>query len=463
MGSSPAAPLAELLLPAAVLLAAHLFMAVQSGELPIPSSLGMLSMAFLAILARLLLFPEAQREKAVSATRAERVAEEAFVDPLPVEEHKSARRRAWWIQCFPFLDRKPSRPKSGESGSQKGREEGGDCSEASVHPKFCGLRLEEGASAGALPSLAPFAAEPLGSPCPDDWEPLLSHRDDERALCRKLREAVFATEGPKDPLTMLRFLRARRGNIDRAAEMYRKAMETRLRPGYERGFRSGELDDAIHRRLDPYWKPLGLLGFDRDGDPVLWSRIGLTPGPVLGRLPIGFIIKHEAYFFTRVQQAMEEMMHRLGRPIVYFTVVEDLTGLGIQHLNRRGLQNYQAVVRYCEDNYPEMVKRALVIKAPGIFARIWSLVKHFFDEGTREKIQIVGGSETYETLSRFVEPRWIPECYGGQLRIGGNCCCEPVLPRPVAGIPEDILQEVIHTWEASLPAACREDACNDKL
>lgn len=356
--------------------------------------------------------------------------------------------------CFPFLTGAP--PDQAKETKRSKTVAAGQ-----VSAKFAGLRLCAASPPPSAqpqpqtPGLEPFACGPREEAKLEAWESQLGHKGEELQQCRRLREAVAAINGPKDPITMLKYIRARKGNVDAAADMYRKAMRRRDDLGYEPNFRLGTLDDSLHRRLDAYWKPVGLLGLDRDGDPVLWERLGICDVGALARFPKDFIIKHEVYTMTRIQQAMEELMLRLNRPLIYFTAVEDLTGLGIQHLNMRALNNYQAAVRLCEDDYPEMVKRALVIHAPGIFARLWKLVQHFFDEGTREKIQIVGAKDTLTTLKQYIDPEWIPECYGGTLRVGTSPWCEPVLPRPKRGVPAELVREIVDTWDSAAAASAR--------
>mmetsp|Transcript_44558 Transcript_44558/g.127759 ORF Transcript_44558/g.127759 Transcript_44558/m.127759 type:complete len:461 (+) Transcript_44558:84-1466(+) len=448
--------LAELLLPAAIIFSAHLCIAtwetITSGQAFI------ISCVLVAVSVVFLFGPWAVRAGA-SLKAADKPPKEApaAVESAPEQRPAPAQpaaaaaspSRSRFGQCFPFLDSPSKKPARRADASASSEPAAGPV----AHPKFCGLRWARPPSdAAGMPACGAFEPEPLGGPMPEAWEAMLGHRGDELRVTRRLREAVVGIAGPKDPVTMLRFLRARGGDVAVAAKMYRSAMDERVQPGVERAFRFGTVDDSLHQRLDAYWKPMGLLGFDRDGDPVLWERIGVAPCGALARIPAEFLLRHEVYTMARIQQSLDELMVRLGRPIVYFTAVEDLTGLGLQHLNPRSLKNYQALVRFCEDNYPEMVKRALVIKAPGIFARIWKLVKHFFDKGTRDKIQIVGARDTYDTLCEYIDPEWIPECYGGKLRVGTNEWCEPVLPRPAGGIPEDLLQEVLSTWARIAPS-----------
>mmetsp|Transcript_9938 Transcript_9938/g.22337 ORF Transcript_9938/g.22337 Transcript_9938/m.22337 type:complete len:514 (-) Transcript_9938:89-1630(-) len=316
---------------------------------------------------------------------------------------------------------------------------------AQLHPKFCGARLQE--PSGLLPELEPF---PLGTAgdvlaAPAAWGKLLRCTQEERVLCSELKARLAQTRGPKDPVTLLRFLRARQGRVAVAAQMYERSMVWREETQFERGFREGFLDDRLHHRLSAFWPPTAILGQDSDGDPIYWNRMGLAPPEVLSRVPAEFLIRHEVYTITRILQALEEHGRRLGRPVMYMTVVVDMNGLGmVRHLGYQAIQKYKACVRTMEDNFPEMVKRIIVVNVPSIAFTFWKVANSFFDEGTRDKVQFADQGSTADTLARFMDKRWIPEALGGSHRINGSAYCYPAIPCPPGPPPEDLLCAIEH-------------------
>lgn len=287
-----------------------------------------------------------------------------------------------------------------------------------------------------------FSPKPAyGDSLPGAWEDLLRYAPGEAGLCAELRSAVASVPGPKDSITLLRYLRARQGKVEKAADMYTASMRWRRETGWDDGFRKNTIDDSLHKRLDDYWKPLGLLGFDREGDPLLWEQMGTCHMASLAKLSVDVVERHEAYSLTRIVQALEDLSVRRGRPFMYFTVVEVLEGIGPQHFNRKGLQTYQKVVRIGEDYYPEMMKRAILIHAPWIFEKLWMVVSRFFDEGTRNKMQIVGPARSYDVLTKYISPEWIPEKWGGHLHVCSNSSCSPILV-PSAPVPEALIEAI---------------------
>jgi len=365
--------------------------------------------------------------------------------PAPSPKKPLAPARVWWAGCC--CSRPGATGLAGEASTLLPALDEDDREPwligARVHPKFCGLRYES-PPAGELPNMKRFAEEPAElTAAPDAWEALLPCSDDERRLCRELRARVAGTPGLKDPVTMLRFLRARKNRVEAAADMYSKAMTWRRSVGLELGFRTATLDDSLHRRLDAYWPPTAILGRDRDGDAVYWNRMGLGSTDFLAEVPTEFIGRHEVYTITRIMQALEEHSTREGRPSMYMTVVVDLADFRMRNTNIKALPKYKACVRIMEDNFPEMVKRIVVVRAPTVFYTVWRLLSKCFDEGTRSKIQIVDERNTLETLSKLVDPAWIPEALGGSCRVAGSLYCEPCIPGPGAlSVPPELLEDI---------------------
>jgi len=327
----------------------------------------------------------------------------------------------WWRSCCGSTeDLEPA---------DAGRNASPHCARSSTsetHPKFCGWRVGTEAVV-ELPSLAAFAPEPLDGSFPEEWDEMLGYVGNERKLCRDLQKAVSSVNGPKDPITMLRFLRARQGQVEKAAAMYQKVQRWHAESGLENGFRTGQIDDTLHKQFDDHWKAIGLLGRDRDGSPVFWERIATADTSTLVQVDLDFVWRHEVYSMTRILQAMEELRKRDGYPHMYFTVVVDLEGLGVQHMSSKVLQMYKHIVRVDEDYYPELVKRVIVVRAPWIFSKIWFIVQHFFDEGTRNKIQIAGKQNPADAISPYIDPSWIPKALGGKFNLGGAAFCEPYI------------------------------------
>mmetsp|Transcript_32717 Transcript_32717/g.76062 ORF Transcript_32717/g.76062 Transcript_32717/m.76062 type:complete len:440 (-) Transcript_32717:100-1419(-) len=235
---------------------------------------------------------------------------------------------------------------------------------------------------------------------------------------------------PTDLRVLLRFLVARRGNIEKALEFMHSVIEWREQWGVNRALVDRDLEP--HEALDRYWKVFGVLGHDRDGDPVLWDRMGRCHPASLGKCSEAWSISHEIYTQELLMAclAQERQRHsRAGRSGGYgFTVVIDLEGLSLSHMDRRGLHLFQLCCRLDTDRYPEIVKRVLIVRAPSIFPLIWKIVRSFLDAGTREKIEIVPEANTRQAILEHIPEEDVPQALGGRLCLSGDPYCGSVIP-----------------------------------
>mmetsp|Transcript_34767 Transcript_34767/g.99857 ORF Transcript_34767/g.99857 Transcript_34767/m.99857 type:complete len:412 (-) Transcript_34767:361-1596(-) len=308
--------------------------------------------------------------------------------------------------------------------------------EGELHPKWCGLRLREPSE--QLPSCEGFGPDRPDASLLNDWASLRC-ADGERERCKELAELVQGVSGPKDAMTLLRFLRARKQNLPRAAEMYTMVMKWRATNPLVSGFQLGTVDASLHRRFDPYWQMNGLLGLDREGDCIAWECIGRSVIDQSPLVPDAFFLDHQVHTLVRMQQALDERTKLEGRPHMYFTVVADMHGLGVQHFIFSAFRQYNKCSRLSEDYFPELIKRIIIIRPPWIFPKVWRIARHFFDAGTRDKMIFL---KTPEGLREYVDSKWTPESLGGELRVCGNPDCSPVLPAGGSLAPQELIDDI---------------------
>merc|ERR1712066_99801 len=127
---------------------------------------------------------------------------------------------------------------------------------------------------------------------------------------------------------------------------------------------------------------------------------------------------------------------------MHYTVVEDLDGLGIQHLNLDAWHKYVICARICQDYFPELVKQIIIIRAPAIFKTIMKIIQHCFDEGVRDKMIVLDVQETRLGLMKYIDSKWIPESLGGELRVGGDPECFGVLPAGRSLVPQRLMDDI---------------------
>ena len=98
-----------------------------------------------------------------------------------------------------------------------------------------------------------------------------------------------------------------------------------------------------------------------------------------------------------------------------------------RHLWPRALRCFKEIARVGDEFYPERVKRCIIVNAPLIFAKMWSIIKVFFAQNTREKVSIVSGDPT-SVLKKFIAPEATPAFIkGGKATVFGDPECRALI------------------------------------
>ncbi|XP_016366116.1 SEC14-like protein 2 isoform X2 [Sinocyclocheilus rhinocerous] len=190
---------------------------------------------------------------------------------------------------------------------------------------------------------------------------------------------------------LLRWLRARSFNVPKAEAMIRKHLEFR---------KHMKVDTIIDN-----WKPPeviecyvagGMCGYDREGSPIWYNIIGPLD-------PKGLLLSASKQDCLRTKVRDAELLR--------------------QECEKQS----KKILTMFEENYPENLKKVLLIKAPKLFPIAYNLVKHFLHEETRQKIAVLG-SNWKEVLRNYVDADQLPAVYGGSMTDpDGNPLCKTML------------------------------------
>ncbi|XP_069921918.1 putative SEC14-like protein 6 isoform X1 [Oryctolagus cuniculus] len=110
----------------------------------------------------------------------------------------------------------------------------------------------------------------------------------------------------------------------------------------------------------------------------------------------------------------EEQSRKLGKKVERVTTVFDMEGLGLKHLWKPGVEFAQEFLSTLEANYPELLKRVIIVKAPKLFPVAFNLVKACLREETRKKVVILGDNWKQD-LHKFISPDQLPAVFGGTM------------------------------------------------
>eukprot|EP00511_Aplanochytrium_stocchinoi_P010168 CAMPEP_0204868712 /NCGR_PEP_ID=MMETSP1348-20121228/27634_1 /ASSEMBLY_ACC=CAM_ASM_000700 /TAXON_ID=215587 /ORGANISM="Aplanochytrium stocchinoi, Strain GSBS06" /LENGTH=568 /DNA_ID=CAMNT_0052021773 /DNA_START=307 /DNA_END=2013 /DNA_ORIENTATION=- len=213
--------------------------------------------------------------------------------------------------------------------------------------------------------------------------------------------------------TLIRFVRARKLNLDKAEHMFRNALAWRKR------FKPLQYQEGIYTppKLFREYIPGGLCGYDKEGSPVFYDRLGqLDISGMARRKPeVEEYLRFMAQRAEKAQTALAKASDLTPtRPQYQILLVEDLTGLCYsRHFNRQGFKIMKQMLYQDDHYYPEHAKKIIVINAPKAFDIFWSVFKHFLDPGTRMKIEIYSGPAK-EVLLRHISKEQLPMFLGGE-------------------------------------------------
>jgi hypothetical protein len=221
-----------------------------------------------------------------------------------------------------------------------------------------------------------------------------------------------------------RFLRARKMNVQKAADMANAWwvwFNTPLQGGNGKAVSPRHIldipedpNEEIYLRLMPHSN----MGEDKQGRCCYWEQSGEISSrftEVIKELTVeDLVIRH-----VRQQEYMVRRLHDASavhnKPIEKQIVVFNLANLSYS-VDFNAMTTFKRTVAIDEAYYPERLQHFFMINAPWFFTAIWAMLKPFIDPVTSDKITIVG-SDYLDTLREYIDDSQIPEDLGGSFKM----------------------------------------------
>ena len=231
---------------------------------------------------------------------------------------------------------------------------------------------------------------------------------------QEFREAFWSmTKHDHPDALLLRFLRARKWDVNAAVIMAISAIQWRLEfelesdimyGGEEAMFRLSKSEDPAERKSGrDFMAQLEMgkafaYGKDREGRPIVVSRVRLHhPGD-----------QSESSIERLTVQIVETTRLVLRPPVDTATAIFDMTDFGLSNMDNTPLR---FIIKCFEANYPESLGSLLIHRAPWIFQGIWKIIKGWLDPDIASKIHF---TNTAKDLEEFIEPGLILREWGGE-------------------------------------------------
>ncbi|ODN02282.1 SEC14-like protein 2 [Orchesella cincta] len=239
--------------------------------------------------------------------------------------------------------------------------------------------------------------------------------EEEKQLCKELRDRVVDLK-IGDPYRvmdfhMIRFLRARGMDIEKAEDMFRKYIAWRL---------ENNVDNACSWEIAQDLKestPYKVVGHSLNGGLVVYAHVG-SWNPLVAHGRYEELMKlayHELEYLTQFHKYFTLQKNYFSKMVL----IINLEGLSFAHVSTVDyIRALISLLKAFEAYYPESLKVAFLINAPWVFSILWSIAKPFISTATHERLRFLGADrETWkEEIQQYIAEDQYPECIGGTLK-----------------------------------------------
>ncbi|XP_074263092.1 phosphatidylinositol/phosphatidylcholine transfer protein SFH8-like [Silene latifolia] len=218
-----------------------------------------------------------------------------------------------------------------------------------------------------------------------------------------------------DYYMLLRFLKARKFDIEKAKQMWANMLQWRKEFGADtllKDFEYHELDEVLK------FCPQGFHGVDKDGRPVYIYQLGKVDAEKLMQVTsMERYLKYHAQDFEKCFAIkFPACSIAAKRHIDSTTSILDVQGMGLKNIAKPARDLIIQLQKIDNDNYPETLHRMYIINAGSGFKLVWSTIKTLLDPHTSSKIHVLG--QKYQNkLLEIIDKSQLPEF------MGGTCNC----------------------------------------
>ncbi|USP73612.1 CRAL TRIO domain [Curvularia clavata] len=218
--------------------------------------------------------------------------------------------------------------------------------------------------------------------------------------------------GIDDDITLLRFLRARKFDVDGAYAQFAQARELHKSHNIIQGYDTIDIQDYEEaKKLYPHWTGRR----DKRGLPICFFDIShLDAQRMKGYSRSADEVRRALTVHDTLTRFVLPLCSMAGAttPISSCLYIVDISTFGLKQA--WSLRKYtQDISKLLATSYPEVIDRVWVVGAPSYFPTIWGWIKGWIDPVTAAKLVFVSAEEALGKMAEVIEHDCIPSRYGG--------------------------------------------------
>ena len=215
-----------------------------------------------------------------------------------------------------------------------------------------------------------------------------------------------------DDLFLLRFLRARKFDLEKTMEMFKKYLKWRIDMKVDELLGSYELENLIQiKRLYPH----GYHRTDKEGRPIYIELYDKTDVKALFQITTEE--KMVKYYIKQYERQIKYIFPACSavvkKPVEQSCTILDADGIGITSIFGPIKGFIKLASDIGQDYYPEMLGKMTIVNTGFFFRAVWTMVKGFIDPKTQAKIGLFGSNFKNELL-QLVDEDKLPEFFHGK-------------------------------------------------